>query len=276
MNEDEVWTKRIERCTAAVRQWESRMNLPDKVEPGSSIAGDDQGVIGAPAQSAAWYGIATAIDHLALVADLTKGGLNFRPSSIFTVTRAALLGASQAVWILGGSRNERRDRALTVAADERKQHKIFLESYSKDEYVRGNFSEGFIAELDSMVAKLGKELDRLAELRIGTSYGGSFNATRMMKEASALLVANDERDAEWLRMALAYEWRIASAGAHARAWPFFVRETESTPLVGGGELRRMTSSAKEVAQSYGAATLMVSEAWRLWDLRRVDHRQSKK
>lgn len=269
--EEAAWIKRVQRSMSAVRQWESRLPSPDPVEAGSSIATDDMDLPGAPAQSAAWYGISTAVEHLALVADLAKNELTLRPTAIFTTTRAALLGASQAVWVLSGSRKERRERALAVTADERKQHKTFLGGYSDDKFLADVFSQGLRADLDAAVKRLGTELDELAVLRKGSGYGGKFDTTRMMKEAATHLVARDGEDGEWLRLALSYEWRIASAGAHARAWPFFVRPTESTPLEGGGEIRRMTSSIMEVAQSYGAATLMVREAWRLWDLRRVAH-----
>jgi hypothetical protein len=74
-----------------------------------------------------------------------------------------------------------------------------------------------------------------------------------------------------MRFALAYEWRVASAAAHGRSWPAFVRRTERTKT-SDGELRSFTTTLEELVRSVGAATLMTSEAWRLWDLRRVPHR----
>lgn len=118
--------------------------------------------------------------------------------------------------------------------------------------------------------RLTDEIQALGALRKARSCGGEFVSTTMMREAAAHLSAQEDND-DWLRLALAYEWRMASAAAHARSWPFHVRQTERTPLPGGGELRQLTSSLAEVVQSYGAAVLMTSEAWRLWDLRRQRH-----
>ena len=266
MDDDEVWRARLERAVDTVRAWEKRTGQHEEVEPRSSLDADDGTLPGHPVQSAAWYGLVTAVDHLALGADLVDKGLTLRPSSIFTVTRAALLGASQSVWVLSGNREDRRCRALSIESDERKQHRGFVKDYSGDPFIREHLDPDFVAGLDGLVQRLTDEIQTLRGLRKGRPYDGDFTSTTMMREAAAHL-SGGEND-EWLRLSLAYEWRMASAAAHARFWPFHVRPTERTPLPGGGELRQMTSSLAEVVQSYGAAVLMTSEAWRLWDLRR--------
>ncbi|MEW1984613.1 hypothetical protein [Pseudarthrobacter oxydans] len=270
MDNDDLWVVRLQRAMEAVREWEKRIGQHEEVAPRSSLDTDDRELPRHPVQSAAWYGLVTAVDHLALGADLADKGLTLRPSSIFTVTRAALLGASQAVWVLSGGREDRRGRALSIESDERKQHRGFIKDYANDPFIREHKGPEFVAALDALVQRLTDDIQGLRALRKGRPYDGDFVSTMMMREAATYL-ADTENGDDWLRLALAYEWRLASAAAHARSWPFHVRRTERTPLANGGELRQLTSSLAEVVQSYGAAVLMTSEAWRLWDLRRHRH-----
>lgn len=272
-DKDEAWQRRIKRCVDAVRQWEPRTREPDTIEPGSSLHSDDQHWKSFPASSAAWYGLVTAVDHLALVADQTQDGTNLRlrPSSPFTVTRAALLGASQAVWVLSGSRSERIRRTLVIAEDERKLHRTFLRDYMNDPFTKVELSSGFLEELGEMDKKLTDEIDAIRDERTARGDKETFQSTKMMQEA-AKYVCDDDASDQWVRLALSYGWRMASAAAHARQWPFFVRPTEKLPSDAGVVVRRMSTSFADFGQSLGAATLMTSEAWRLWDLRRRRHR----
>lgn len=270
MDENErLWLARFEKCVDAARAWEERLASPDSVEPGSSLASDDKDLLTAPVRTAAWSGILSAVDHLALMADLSRGELNMRPTSLFTPTRAALLGASQAVWVLSGNRPIRRARALSIAEDERSKHRAFLWDYAKDEYAKANFSQEFMSDLNSQTDELSAEIMRIRKMRKEFPKIDS-DATTMMREAAAHLTSAGSVDDQWMRFALAYEWRVASAAAHGRSWPVFVRKTEKTKTA-DGELRSFTTSAEELGRSVGAATMMTSEAWRLWDLRRVPH-----
>lgn len=271
MDEDEVWWGRIQFSMNAVREWEKRTRDRDVVEQGSSIDADDDGLVGHPVRTGAWYGLITAVDHLGLVADLTRDGLTLRPSSIFTVTRAALLGASQAVWLLSGSREERKYRALSIESDERKQHRGFVNDFARDPYVRENKDPAFVAGLDELAQNLTDEIYSLKSQRKGKPYDGDFVSTKMMSEAAAYLASQGSND-DWFRLALASEWRMASAAAHARSWPMHVRPTERESLLGGGEVLSMASSLEDVAKSYIAAVLMTNQAWKLWDIRRRTHR----
>jgi hypothetical protein len=266
---DGMWHERLLRCFDAARAWEPRIASPDKIEQGSSLRVDDQGLVSGPVRTAAWSGLFSAVDHLALMAELAEGELNMRPTSLFTPTRAALLGASQAVWVLSGNRPTRRARALAIAEDERAQHRRFLWDYTNDEYATGHFDDGFISDLNNQAAGLTKDIARIRELRKEHPKIDS-DATTMMREAAQHLTKGGSVDAQWVRFALAYEWRVASAASHGRSWPAFVRKTEKTKTA-DGELHSFTTSAEELGRSVGAATVMTSEAWRLWDLRRVKH-----
>lgn len=268
---EQLWAGRIERCFDAALAWSPRIAAPDAVEPGSSLAGDDKELVSAPVRTAAWSGLLSAVDHLALMTDLRgEDGLTMRPTSLYTPARAALLGASQAVWVLGGAtRAIRRARALAIAEDERAQHRKFLWDYTNDAYAKANFSQEIMAEMDDLAARLTVEISRIRALQKDYPKIDS-DATSMMRDAAEHLTKGGETGDQWMRFALAYEWRVASAAAHGRSWPVFVRNTEKTKTA-SGELRSFTTTAGELGRAVGAATLMTSEAWRLWDLRRVNH-----
>lgn len=272
MEESEhLWAARIERCFDAARDWAPRIAAPEEVEGGSSLAGDDKALVTAPVRTAAWAGLLSAVDHLALMTDLPGDeGLNMRPTSLYTPARAALLGASQAVWVLGGgTRATRRARALSIAEDERAQHRRFLWDYTNDAYAKANFSQEVMDEMNDLATKLTVEITRIRALQKEHPKIDS-DATTMMRQAAEHLTKGGSKDDQWMRFALAYEWRVASAAAHGRSWPVFVRKTGKTKTA-SGELRSFTTSAEELGKAIGAATLMTSEAWRLWDLRRVNH-----
>ena len=76
MDESEkLWLSRFQRCVGAAQDWVPRLATPDTVMPGSSLAGDDKGLITDPVRTAAWSGLLSAVDHLALMADLARGEL---------------------------------------------------------------------------------------------------------------------------------------------------------------------------------------------------------
>lgn len=268
MSDDEMWNVRLKRSVEAAQQWEHRTPGLDDVDERSSLNKDDSPFPNNPVRSAASYGLIAAIDHLGLAADLSSFPTK-RPSSIFTVTRAALLGASQAVWVLSGTRTQRRLRALSVAGDERKMHRSYVNGYARDSFIRRIAPEE-ARQLGDLAEKLTTEMQSVHGLLRGTPYAGDFKSTTMMAEAAEHLASQPDMD-DWLRLALGHEWRMASAAAHARAWPLHIRETHRESLSNGSEVRTLRSTLPEVVQAVGAATLMTNEAWRLWDLRRARH-----
>jgi hypothetical protein len=188
VDEEEVWLRRLQRSMEAVRDWEKCTGNPESVEPRSSLDKDDGGLPGHPVRSAAWYGLAAAVDHLALGADQTKDGLTVRPSSVFTVTRAALLGASPSVWVLSGRRVERQFRAMSIESDERKQHGGFVKDYAGDPFISEKLPLEFVAGLDDLSQRLTTEIQSLRSFRKGKPYDGDFVSTTMMREPQPHMV----------------------------------------------------------------------------------------
>lgn len=267
MADEEALERRLQDCLDLLGQWEERILATDAlmVAPGSSLAKDDRGLNGPHMRTSAWIGLVTAVDHLSLAAD-TLSGPGLRGSSFFTVTRAALVGASQTVWVLSGSRAERRAKALSVAEDELKQHHSFLKDFSGDERIRQALEPVALTTLVKIESALGPAIGALpTDLR--ARYQRPFETTRMVREAAAHL-ASKEDDPARLEAALGWEWRVSSAAAHGRQRTTGLRESEIVPMDEDSNARVVRVSFREVAQSFIMATLMTHEAWHLWDLRR--------
>lgn len=59
-------------------------------------------------------------------------------------------------------------------------------------------------------------------------------------------------------------WQKGSADAHARTWETMTRRNpDGSPL--------LRADISELMNGLNAATLVLNEAWRLWDVRRVNH-----
>jgi hypothetical protein len=215
--------------------------------------------------SIAWSSIGIAVDHLGLADDSLQreGGGLLRPFAFYTLCRGALVAASQAIWVMSGSRDVRLRRTRLVELLELEGVLSFLRDYSQDDSLAGLVSEEFLTSLDQRskdVAERHKALK--ADLRPAR---GENSVTRMLKDAANVI--HDARDEdEWLKRAYLAEWRLASGTAHARIWPGDIRPNEVLPIVGQRAKIRITSATTEsYGTSLAAASMATSEAFRLWD-----------
>ncbi|WP_413450800.1 hypothetical protein AA0Y32_02190 [Georgenia phoenicis] len=262
-----AWRHRLRRVVGAAREWEAIGQREPEVHPRSELAGDDARWPKYPASSLVRMNLLAAFDHLGLAADDVERVLNqegpLRTQAPFTLTRSALLGASHAVWVLcSEDREERVRRGLALAEHDLKDMSDYFRDYLEDDdRLHEDVSQDL---LDAMRARY--ESIKRQRTAIAQQLGGKPpNATRILREA-ALYLTRRERDS-WQLRALRSEWRMSSASAHGRLWPFFVRPTERIPRPGGGETRIMLATLQDCATAMGAATLMTSEALRLWDQR---------
>ncbi|USQ80101.1 hypothetical protein NF556_00090 [Ornithinimicrobium faecis] len=263
MDED-PWLARIQRAVDAVHGWEDRTQRPESPDPGSALAGDDQLNPQHPASLVAWSSIGTAVDHLGLAADSLEreGGARLRPTAFYTVCRSALVAASQAVWVMTGNRQARLQRVRWCEAEEHLGRSQLLRDYLNESAFQADVSPEFHREVGDLRDRSVERRKRvLAEIN-----GKSFTVTGMLQDVAAIVAADDP----WLARAYAFEWRMSSGGAHARLWPQELRPGHKLPVLGTSTtLRYTTGSTETYGQSLGAATLVTSEAFRLWDERRV-------
>src|SRR5690606_12160755 len=180
-----VWRRRLEKSFAWVRGWETQTVQPD-VHPRSELAGDDKERPQQPLSQLAWIGLSSAIEHLGLACDdlerVLGGDGSLRPRAPFTLTRSALMGASQTVWLLApDDRATRVRRSLHVAYDERLNHAAFLDDYRSDAEVAEHVTPEFLAELTEQYEWTSAEAETIKNKEIG---GGIIKTTRMIREAA--------------------------------------------------------------------------------------------
>lgn len=264
MDDEDPWLDRIQRSVNAIHDWEQRTQQPESPEPDSLLAKDDQLHPKHPASLVAWSSISAAVDHLGLAADSLEreGGARLRPTAFYSVCRSALVAGSQAVWVMSGTRQQRLDRVRWCEAEEHLGRTQLLKDYLKEPAFRDDVTDEFHAEAKAL---LDRGTKRRKEVLTGLDTR-DFSVTKMLESVAALVAADDR----WLARAYAFEWRMSSGGAHARLWPHELRPGHQLPVLGTTDtLRYTTGSTETYGQSLGAATLVTSEAFRLWDLRRV-------
>lgn len=267
MTEDDVWADRIRTAFGLVRSWEARTGTENGlVEPGSSLADDDSAGPDAPVSFSAWFGLQSSIDHLAQVVDVmtTRDALPLRPYAPFTLTRSALLAASQTVWLLAGqTRQERLRRSIQIHIDEWENERTYHSDMKVDLSALGPFPPGGVGVLDDRIDDLTRRIDAARATR-----PGQFRSTLMLKEAARWVSRDDVRG--WQPGSLGREWRLGSAAAHSRQWPLMVRwravmqTNDEDDRIG-----QVSTPIDEIGTSIVAATVMAGEAFSLWDGARV-------
>jgi len=118
-----TWEDRVRRVEGAVAAWRPLLLDPQTPEPGSSLAKDDETFPPMPCSQLAWWGLSVAVEHLdaglRLLADQKAQGGPYFSDANYTVLRAALLGASQAVvLLLPARRDSRTTYGLQLAHEE--------------------------------------------------------------------------------------------------------------------------------------------------------------
>jgi len=263
VDSDEVWAQRIEAALREVRGWEARIRAePPDVDPGSLLGADDASDPAFTLSSMAWFGLQSSVDHLAQLADIltAPGGAPLRPYSPFTLTRTALLAASQSVWLLSGEdRDERLRRTALVYKDEWEHHLTYLKDYRTDPAIHSSLDLNIAGAIDGQIERLELQLAGAKNPSLGR-----FSSTRMLDEA-ARWVSRHQADG-WQRRAFLHEWRMGSAAAHARQWPMNFRSGKVTvDRTDKMSVRWVATTYEEIGTSLVAATLMAQDGFRLWD-----------
>lgn len=262
------WPRRIAACLEMIDAWHTRTSSTEEPEPGSRLAGDDARNRAFPASMVAWSSIGTAVDHLGLASDSLQrqGGAMLRPGAFYTVCRAALVAASQAIWVMTGTREVRGRRLRLLELEEANSHAQLLQDYAHDDQLEQDTSPEFFTEVRE---KATAARDRARRLRTEIRPArGEYSVTKTLQDAAVEM--SDDLSDPWLRRAYLFEWRAASGEAHARLWQKQLRPGHTVPLLGPerGVLRYTTGSVEAYGQALAAATLATQHALALWDQQR--------
>jgi hypothetical protein len=236
-------------------RWQFRARQVEEPERGSDLAMDDQVFPHMAISQIARLSLVSAGEHLRLALDAIDARQLY-PSSHFTVLRGALVGASQAVWILGPSdQNARRERALIAMTEMYAQldkYYGFLETSQIDPDDR--------ARLVDQRLWLKERRSGVASIR---STAATLNLTKVIGEA-----ADDAFADATSREAVRRMWREMSSDAHVLGWSLFQRTDFGVAdrRTGVGEGKAL-GSLEHVAEPFLASYRLLKLGWSLFDRR---------
>ncbi|MDI9891706.1 hypothetical protein [Microbacterium sp. IEGM 1404] len=236
-------------------RWRVRAREIERPERGSDLAQDDQIFERMPISEVVRYSLASSGEHLRLALDAVRAKQLY-PSSHFTVLRGALVGASQAVWVLApDERGTRRDRGLTVIA----------EMYAQmDKYYK--FLETTDLKANDQTQLREQQL-WLAERSAQVAARKTTRATLNLTDVIGSAVDTTFRD-RGSREALRGLWREMSADAHVLGWSMFQRA-----VFGPVDRRTGLGEAKAggepelVAEPFLGSYRLLKRGWSLFDQR---------
>jgi hypothetical protein len=192
------------------------------------------------------------------------------PSAYFTVLRTALMGASQAIWVLAGQRHQRREHALRIVIDDINQRRKLIEDL-------GILSVEQQAASDDSLRKLAHRLDEAATaadhigLQLDNIRKYKLDMTTVIKEAAnSVFPGVDESNAK-IRESAGFLWRTASGHAHGTPASrlTLIRAEDAVRNPDGTATVKPEPSIEAVTIVLFNVTLLTNEAWRLYDLWRL-------
>lgn len=227
---------------------------------GSDLAQDDERWPYLRASTLASVGLGSAREHLHAVRTLVKARELF-PSATPTLCRSALIGGSQAVWMLEPrERDERLRRSLSLTVEDYERHIQF----------NRDVVELFPAE--QVGPNADEELGRLAQRRdqvmlLLEDVGGkcSINLTTEIIPTALEFTVRDAGQ----RGQMMPRWRSMSGAAHALPWHFFGNEgTTATDLDDGGVgvgvgVVTVNGDVQRLLMDYMTAYHVAAAGWRL-------------
>jgi hypothetical protein len=266
--EGNEWLMRLDRISEAVDAWRRRAENPMSSEPGSSLAADS--VDGLSVENPVWYSMCISSEHLDFAIDAMRATSTMYPTAYMTVARTAFVAAVNAVWILAPPiRQERRERALRLRADDLR---VQITSFRDMQIPEGKPEE-------ARTGLLGQLRERQANLqKVATALGVQEDVTKMRFHQTGAIDWVAQRmhgvDDDLLIGATQAIWRSGSAAAHAQ-YHFGIMRLDRNELIreesGGSIVRLRGDLVNDVGPAIAAATMTLSEAFRLYDLRRVVH-----
>lgn len=248
--------KLIRSTFAELDRWIESMAVAFVPAAGSALHEDDLDWPTLPVSQLAHVGLAVAADHL----DAIRCHIDARHLFAFadlTICRSALVGASQAVWLLAPEdRAERLTRARMLAADALKYHSQYMETVKVAQPAEPN------AQL--VASHLAMRKAELKAKRLEAGVLAPHQNTAMIREAAAAVFAPDAAAEAGL------EWQSGSGAAHGFAWSLLNSpETKQVGDADGAGLAEFHGRASlgRIANGYLAAFHMARAGWSLLERR---------
>lgn len=241
--------------------WVYRGRTIERPQPGSELSDDDKLWPWLPTSELARLALVSASEHLQLVGECVERRRLYVTAS-HTALRAALLGASSAVWLLGPSDSqERRQRGLRSASE------WYRRKAQADELLLGSVSPDQRAKLSLQIQH---SRNRYRESRMLWTATDTLTAgerpadTKVIEWVARFMFAAEENK----EAGLCSHWASMSGDAHALGWQLLTRRT--APMSATDTRLHETAVKSEighVTDPYMAAFTVLRRGWSLFDQR---------
>ncbi|NED22410.1 hypothetical protein G3I31_30985 [Streptomyces sp. SID9913] len=225
------------------------------VEPGSSLSGDDAKIPTLMVSSAAYQCFTHAVDHLHAVQALLFEARVIHSYAPYSLLRAAVEAAGEAIWLLEpSSRQERIRRCLKRAYENVRQGKDFMDLSGLQPSGRPHAER--VQELKDLAVQNGLDPHDVC---------GRWSTQRQLAFADQAVGDGKETYAQNL-------WQICSGFAHGREWATLgVLERTVHSQVGNVVQLKLSSSTDVLLNMLYVAALLTGKAKTLYDERRTRH-----
>lgn len=245
---------------STLETWRVRSRSVEEPERGSEAALDDAIWRWMPPSEIARQSLVAATQHLNLARTAIEAE-DIYPSSHFTVIRGGLVGASQALWILGpDDRTERQQRALRVIDEwyrRAMQHAT--------EYLPLVDDLADRLEMQRGMTHMRRRRDEARKLWLKTS---TLSDKQTLELTDVIVWSASEVLNDPLRAALVKPlWQQLSGDAHALGWAVITRSSLVERQAGGMAVFAAGGDLRRVSQAFLLSYKILKTGWSLFDRR---------
>lgn len=235
--------------------WRVRGETLEQPQPGSDLAGDDRVFPSMPISQLARMSLLSSGEHLRLAKDAIEVRQLY-PTAHFTVLRGALVGAAQAIWVLGpDDRPTRQERGLTLSGELLKQSEIALNLDLKRPAATLTDQE--------IAAHKAWRTQRRNEVAAARTTSAKLEQTSIIHWALDYTFQDPG-----LQDAGRIWWRRMSSDAHVLGWALMQRTTiANTDRRTGLAQLNATGNLEDIANPYIACYRLLKNGWSLFDRR---------
>lgn len=252
--------RQILETSQTLEGWRARSRQVEVPQSGSEAASDDDIWPWLPPSEIARQSLIASTQHLNLARTAIEVG-DIYPSSHFTVVRGGLVGACQAVWILGpNDRAERQQRALRVIDE------WYFRALQYGEQWLSLVPED--VDMTERRGAAGHMRMRKQEARDRWARTDGLSATQTLALTdvvvwSARHVLRDPAQAELVKPL----WQQLSGDAHALGWSVLARSTLAESLRDGMGVFQAGGDLEHVRDAYMVSFKILKAGWSLFDRR---------
>jgi|GEM_PF-1326945 hypothetical protein len=207
-------------------------------------------------------GLDVAAEHLFTIRTLVEAG-QVLPIAFRSILRTALVGSTQAVWLLESDDLEERTRRHRVLVNEMyRRHGAYLKALLKSDDHSDVVAHENTIKLHTHITK---RHSQIGTLRTFADETETWEDTRAIEQAARAAFIKDP-NVDQLVLEARLEWMAGSGAAHGLVWPLF--GTAGTRVLGpadkqGRAVIEAGGSYARVLNAYLLAYWMTAAGWKL-------------